>query len=154
MQIDDLDKRIIIALQKDGKRSLTSVAREVRMSIDGVHSRIKKMISAEIIKPSLIIDPSKIGYPVTYNINVKLNDKDESVMVGFREYMYKNPRVINISTITGVYDLSFTIIAKDGNDYSDIRSNIRKKLSKIILEWKDNQVLKTFVNQKFDMEKL
>jgi len=154
MQIDDLDKRIIIALQKDGRRSLTSVAREVRMSIDGVHSRIKKMISAEIIKPSLIIDPSKIGYPVTYNINVKLNDKDESVMVGFREYMYKNPRVINISTITGVYDLSFTIIAKDGNDYSDIRSNIRKKLSKIILEWKDNQVLKTFVNQKFDMEKL
>ena len=99
MQIDDLDKRIIIALQKDGRRSLTSVAREVRMSIDGVHSRIKKMISAEIIKPSLIIDPSKIGYPVTYNINVKLNDKDESVMVGFREYMYKNPRVINISTI-------------------------------------------------------
>lgn len=151
MQIDTKDKKIMLSLQKNVRKSLTSISKEVGLSIDSVHSRLKKMLAEGVLNPAPGIEPSKLGYPIIMDVKIKLRGGVDYSESGLVKYLMKNPRIIQISTITGSWDLTLVIIAKDGDDYSKIRTEIRMKLNDVLQDWNDSQVLKTFKFEQYDI---
>lgn len=69
--MDIKDSKVLMELQKDSKRKVTSIAKETGLPISTTHLRIKKLENLGVIKSyRALIDHMKIGRPVTAFVNV------------------------------------------------------------------------------------
>jgi Lrp/AsnC family transcriptional regulator, leucine-responsive regulatory protein len=63
--LDDVDVRLINALQKDGRRPVVSLARELGMAPSSVKERMAKLEDSGVITGyAALVDPSKVGLGV------------------------------------------------------------------------------------------
>lgn len=66
MKIDELDRKIVRMLQKDGRMSHEQISREIHLSRPAVHDRIRRLEAAGIIRGySAEVDWDSLGLPVT-----------------------------------------------------------------------------------------
>jgi Lrp/AsnC family transcriptional regulator for asnA, asnC and gidA len=59
--IDDVDVRIVAALQEDGRRAYTEIARDLGLSEGTVRQRVARLQRQEIIQIVAVINPSRLG---------------------------------------------------------------------------------------------
>ncbi len=71
IQLSDTDKAIINALQRDGKATNASVARETGVSEETIRRRSNRLIQEEVIKVTGIPDASKLGYECEVLIGIQ-----------------------------------------------------------------------------------
>jgi len=63
-KVDALDKRIIIALEDDGRRPYRDIAREIGVAEATVRSRVNKLIDRGMIHITAVGDPLRLGVEV------------------------------------------------------------------------------------------
>ncbi len=61
MQLDSLDKHIIIALEHDGRRPYRDIARDLNTPEATIRSRVNRLIEEGLIHITAIGDPQKLG---------------------------------------------------------------------------------------------
>lgn len=61
VRIDDLDKRIIIALEEDGRRPYRDIARDLDVAEATVRSRVGRLSEAGLIRITAVGDPLSLG---------------------------------------------------------------------------------------------
>lgn len=61
MRIDDLDKRIIVALEEDGRRPYRDIARDLDVAEATVRSRVSRLSEAGLIRITAVGDPLTLG---------------------------------------------------------------------------------------------
>ena len=62
VELDQVDKKILEILQRDGRIPFSRIAREVGLSEATIHLRIKRLRESGVLKGfTAIIDPEKIG---------------------------------------------------------------------------------------------
>lgn len=142
-QLDEKDVKILMQLQGDGRMQLTEIAKKVNLSIDSVHKRIKEMQRKEIFTSGIFIEPRKIGFPLVTDIKIKLRNITEKEKQAFLEYLKNHPRVIDLLSVMGDFDLTCVIIAKDTDELDKVSTEIRQKYSDMIADWKGMLILKT-----------
>ncbi|MBU2560840.1 MAG: Lrp/AsnC family transcriptional regulator [Nanoarchaeota archaeon] len=152
--LDKKDKKILNLLQKDGRMLLKDISKAVNLSIDATHKRIKRMRAEGIFYSTILIDPRKIGYPLTIDVKIKLKDIDEEKYHKLIAYLSEHPNVIELFSVSGDYDLSVPIIAKDYDDLNRISLEIRQTFKEIIADWKSAVNLKIYKFEEYNMEKL
>ena len=64
MQLDDLDKQIIIALERDGRRPYRDIARDLDIPEATIRLRVNRLIDNELIYITAVGDPLKLGVSV------------------------------------------------------------------------------------------
>jgi DNA-binding Lrp family transcriptional regulator len=63
VELDLIDKKILVRLDRDSRRSNSSIAKELRISRERVDYRIKNLIKKGVIRKfPTIINPTKFGY--------------------------------------------------------------------------------------------
>lgn len=73
VKIDDIDKKILHLLNKDGRMSYREISRKLGVSVGTVHNRVDKLMKNGVIKRFVpVIDHSKLGYKLTAIIGVKV----------------------------------------------------------------------------------
>ena len=142
--LDEKDKQILRILQKNSREQLTSIAKQVKLSIDSVHKRIKEMMRKDIFKPTILIEPRVIGYPLIADIKIKLKNISQEQREKFIHYLKNYPRCIELFAVMGDYDFTCVLIAKDSNELEKLSTEIRQKHKELIDEWKGMLVLKTY----------
>ena len=152
--LDKKDKKILNLLQKDSRMMLKDIAKAIGLSIDATHKRMKRMKEEKVFYPSIMVDPKEIGYPLVVDVKIKLKDIDEKRYKEFIAYLYQHPNVTSIFTLTGDYDITIPIIARDYEQLNTITLQIRQKFRDIIADWKSTVNLKVFKFEKYDMEML
>ena len=71
--MDDIDRRILSILMKDGRIPIVELAELVGLSPTPCRKRIAKLEETGVIaRYSAIIDPEKAGYPITVFVSVEL----------------------------------------------------------------------------------
>lgn len=148
--LDLIDKKILLELQNNGRVKLSSIAKKVGLGIDAVHNRIKEMQKKEIFTPSIFIDSRKIGFPLIVDIKIKLKFSDSDII----RYLTQHPRVTELLSVAGDFDLTCVIIARDTEELNTITTDIRKKYAENIVDWKSVFVLKTHKFEYYDMMNL
>ncbi|MCD6575811.1 MAG: winged helix-turn-helix transcriptional regulator, partial [Nanoarchaeota archaeon] len=94
-QIDEKDRRIIAILSKNGRETLVNIAKEVKMSVDAVRIRIKKLVKSGVISGFTIVKSyKKLGYPLKADILVKLQNFTTKSLDEFINYLKKIPQII------------------------------------------------------------
>ena len=110
--LDDLDKQIIGKLTVDGRSSFNKIARELGLSTDTVVKRYHKLKENGVLKVSIQINPSMIGYASILDFNIAfttpLGIADPVV-----ESLSRIPDVIIITKTSGDYDLQLTAMVRD-----------------------------------------
>ena len=149
--IDETDKKILMILQDNGREQLTNIAKKIKLSIDSVHKRIKEMIRKEIFKPTILIDPRVIGYPLIADIKIKLKNISEEQREKFISYLKNHPRCTELLAVMGDFDFTCVLIAKDSNELEKLSTEIRQKYKEIIDEWKGILILKTYKFEEYNL---
>ena len=71
ISLDELDKKILSILQKNGRNSVSSIAEKISLSIPATSDRIKKLEDLDIIKGyKAIINAQKIGLDLSALITI------------------------------------------------------------------------------------
>ena len=102
IQLSDTDKAIINALQRDGKATNASIARETGVSEETIRRRSNRLIQEEVIKVTGIPDASKLGYECEVLIGIQTApDKLDNVATALSAL----DEVSVVSITTGSYDI-------------------------------------------------
>lgn len=96
MAIDDLDLRIILQLQKDGRISATELARKVKSTRPTVTNRLKEMIEKKIVIIKGGVNLNKFGFKLA-SVGLEVKRSTESKKV--ETCLKKCPRVLNLFRI-------------------------------------------------------
>jgi Lrp/AsnC family transcriptional regulator, regulator for asnA, asnC and gidA len=72
-EVDDLDLRIIGALQLDGRRPVADIARELGVPKSTVQRRLDTLIRQKIIMVAAYADSSKLGLGIHAHLNLRVN---------------------------------------------------------------------------------
>ena len=124
MKIDDLDKKILDFLQKDGRIAASHIADELDISIPTVTDRIKKLSESGVIQGFYaILDPKMLGLDVSAIITV-ISESSEH----YKEVIHtaKNtPEVVQCYSTTGKGSHTLIIVAKNSQALEELLRKIQ-----------------------------
>ncbi len=64
VELDETSKRIIEHLQQDGRRSYSSIGKDVGLSEAAVRQRVQRLTDQGIIQIVAVTNPLELGFPV------------------------------------------------------------------------------------------
>ncbi len=143
-QIDEIDKKILKMLQKDGRISYSRIARVLGLSEATIHLRVKKLKEKGILKGFIaVVDPEKVGKDVAAIILTKI-DTDK-----YKETVEK---IAQFDDIYEVYDVTgdFSTVLKVRVSSKDELAELLDKLGKIegVRETYTMYILRTIKEEK------
>ncbi|NQU99341.1 MAG: Lrp/AsnC ligand binding domain-containing protein [Parcubacteria group bacterium] len=112
------------------------------------------MIKDDIFFPKIQLRPRNFGFKNIVDIKIKLHNYSEKDIKEFVEYLKGNPRVAEIFSISGDWNFSIVIIAKDAEDLGETSNLIRNKFNKIINGWSESLTTSVYKFENYDMLKL
>lgn len=70
--MEEIDRRIVMLLARDGRMSFTDLARETGLSVSAVHQRVRRLEKRGVIRGyTALIDYDAIGLPLTAFVSIK-----------------------------------------------------------------------------------
>ena len=133
IKLDKKDKKILAALEEDGRALIRDLSKRTKIPRDSVNYRIKKMKSEKVIKGfAPICDTNKMGYPVYTRVNLQLQNFDKEIEKKFQAFLKTLPDVVYVAKVTGAYHYIFTIATKTIQDLDETLRDILSKFPTII----------------------
>lgn len=116
--IDQIDRKILRALQADGKITVGELAEKVGLSPSPCARRVRLMESSGVIKGyAAILDQKKVGLPISAFASIKLERQREEDLDRFAEAVARWPEVVDCYLMTGQRDYLMRIVASDLEAY-------------------------------------
>lgn len=123
MKLDEIDKRILRALQRDGRMPNNELAREVGLSPSPCLRRVRLLEEAGVIARYVaLLDPAKIGRGQTFFVRVWLNTQDEDAIGHFAAEVRRLPEVLECHLMLGDCDALVRVVAADIGAYRRFQS--------------------------------
>ena len=128
-ELDTIDKKILGALQKDGRMSLADISALAGLSPSPCLRRIKIMERAGIIARYVaVLDQAEIGLPVSVFVSVKLERQREEALDKFSKAIARWPEVLECYLMTGSRDYLLRVVAADLSAYERF---LKEKLTRL-----------------------
>ncbi len=122
--MDAIDIKILNILQKDCMISYKDLAKKIGLSYSPTYERIRLMEEAGIIKSRVtILNPSKIGVKLFVYCNVTLKEQSKKSLLDFERSISKMPEVMEVISLSGVYDYMLKIASTDVEAYNNFVMN-------------------------------
>ncbi len=120
MQLDQYDRAILNALQKDSSISNLDLSKLIGLSASACLARTKNLKESGVIKQfTTIIDEKKIGLDMMAFIMVVISPLKRETADFFLERINDIPQVLECYTIAGTRDYLLKVAAKDMQSYKD-----------------------------------
>jgi len=123
VKLDLVDRRILRALQVDGRTTYDTLSEQVGLSPSAVLRRVKRLEeSGAIASYVALVPPERVGLGLTAYINVRLEKHVEvhkrTPMDLFRAAVQAWPEVVECSALTGEMDYLLRAVFADMQHYS------------------------------------
>lgn len=121
MTLDDADRALLRALQKDAGQSTTRLAKKLGLSQPATWRRIKRLQQAGIVSGRrLRLDAEKLGFGVTVFLGIKLATKGRVSLEDFERAIGAIPEVQTVDHVLGLYDYRLRVVARDLADFERV----------------------------------
>ncbi|MEZ9233447.1 Lrp/AsnC family transcriptional regulator [Vibrio amylolyticus] len=128
MEIDRIDRSILVELQKNNRISNLSLAELVGLSPPACLKRVKRMREAGVIVADVsIIDPELTGNKMTLVVSVEMERDRADIYQVFRKSILKAPEVTQCYQISGSYDFMLIVTVKDIQAYESFVERVLRK---------------------------
>ena len=129
MQLDNLDRRILDALQRNAKLSNVQLAEEVGLSPSPCLRRVRLLEEAGVIRGyHAQLDRSKAGLGLTVFVGVKVERHHDASANAFRAAVIDLPEVISCHVVSGESDFLLQVVLPDLASYEDFLFSTLLKL--------------------------
>lgn len=108
--LDDVDKKIIDYLSEDSRASFRKIAKKLGLSVDTITRRYQKLLEENVIRPTITIDPTKLGYEAFVFFSVKI--ESQTIVRNITNEVAKIPDITAVMETTGEYDLTVIALTK------------------------------------------
>lgn len=95
------DKKVITYLRDDSRMNLTSISRKTGIPVSTIFDKLKQHRGNMIQRFTVLLDFSKLGYPIRAKIFLKVNPAHKEEL---RNYLYAHRSVNNLWRINNGYD--------------------------------------------------
>ena len=121
--LDAIDRRILRALQADGRMTYDVLATHVSLSPSATLRRVKRLEEAGAISAYVaLVPPERVGLGLTAYLNVRLEKHSEvhkrTPMDLFRASVQTWPEVVECAALTGEMDYLLRVVVQDMAHYS------------------------------------
>jgi Lrp/AsnC family leucine-responsive transcriptional regulator len=116
--LDRIDRRILRALQSDGRQQNLQLAEKVGLSPSPCLRRVRHLEEQGVIERYVaLLDPAKAGLPLVIFVRVTLERQDKATIEHFAAEIAKSPEVLECHLMAGSYDYLLRVVAADLDDY-------------------------------------
>lgn len=123
--LDDIDRAVMDAMQKDGRASFAQIAERLGVSAGMIRLRYNRLVEQGYLRVAAITNPLRMGYKTMAMIGVRV---DGSRLLEVAEKISKLEEVIYLVLTSGRYDLFAEVMCRDQSEFLDFLTN---KLSAI-----------------------
>ncbi|MDR2741760.1 MAG: Lrp/AsnC family transcriptional regulator [Treponema sp.] len=124
--LDDFDRKIVTALQKNARISLTELSGIVHLSLPAVRTRLLKLQDQGYFTSfSAILDPEKFGKGFICYCLIQLNGHTIFHDEIFEKFIMENQDILECHRIAGQYEYLLKIITKSSKCMEEILKKMR-----------------------------
>lgn len=117
--MDEIDRRIVAALQDDATVSHAQLAILVGASTASCWRRIKALEASGILTGTVrIVDPSKVGRGVNVLCNIRMKSHAREARQSFEDFVITRPEIVECFSMSGEWDYLLRIVVADVSDYN------------------------------------
>ena len=118
--LDPKDKKLLVLLQNDAKKTTKELSSELDLSVTAVFERIKKLEKQQIIKRYVaLLNPEKIQKNFIVLCHVKLVQHKKEYISQFEKEITQFPEVLECFHVSGDSDYILKICVKDIQEYRE-----------------------------------
>lgn len=112
-RVDAVDRRIVAALQRDGRRPFTSIGRELGLSEAAVRQRVARLQATGIMQVVAVADPMALGYQAMAMVAISVDGRARKQVA---EAVGRLPEVSYLVLVAGSFDMLAEVVCED-NDH-------------------------------------
>ena len=118
--LDLKDKKLLILLQNDAKKTTKQLAQELDLSVTAVFERIKKLERQKIIEKYVcLVDKAQLNKSFIIISHVKLIQHKKEYITQFEREIVQFPEVLECFHVAGDFDYILKICVRDIEEYRE-----------------------------------
>lgn len=129
MKIDELDKNLILELQRNGRCTYMDLAKMLNVAEGTVRNRLKKLVNGDVVKITAIPDLDKFGYDFMGIVGLQVS---LSELRSVAEELAKNPNVCYLANVTGRFDFIAMLLTRSSKEFADIMETVVSAIPSVI----------------------
>ncbi len=141
--LDEFDRRILNALQKDGRLTSHELAETTALSASQCARRRRRLEQLGIIKSyRACLSKRKVGLGISAFIQVSLNNHESEAIAAFVRLLETSPAILEACKLTGPTDFLLRVATADLDEMNQLISEIllphpsvSHVQSHVVLEW-------------------
>ena len=114
--LDDVDTKIILALQEDARRPYKSIAKDLNVSEGTISNRVGRLIGKGILKLEARVNPFALAHKVVALVGINVKNRFHPQAL---KKIQALPKVSSVWVTTGKYDLYMEVMADSINDLNN-----------------------------------
>ncbi len=145
--MDLIDRKIVRAVQVDGRMTVTELAEKVGLSATPCARRLERLQKEGVISGyTAKVDAAKLGIGVSIFVSVELEKQDRSAIDAFERAIRRCDEVMECYLMTGSRDILLRVVAQDLSAFDAFLEN---RLMQIpgIRNLRSNFALRTMVKR-------
>lgn len=147
-KLDKKDKKILTAIYKNARRSITDLSEETKIQRDSIVYRLNNMEKKGVIRLfQTVINPAKLGYPYFGYIWFSLHNIEKNTEDEILDYFLKLPQALHVAKTVGRWRFMNTMYTQDKHHLNTIVKKLKEAFPDKIKEIKTLQITDEF---KFD----
>lgn len=128
-KLDEIDRKIIAALQIDGRMTAQQLADHVGLSASPCARRVRLMEDKGVITGYVaVIDQDLIDLPISAFASIKLERQRENELERFNAEIARWPEVVDCYLMTGQRDYLLRVVVRDLHAYERF---LKEKLTRL-----------------------
>jgi Lrp/AsnC family transcriptional regulator, leucine-responsive regulatory protein len=140
--LDDFDMKILELIQKNSKLPQRDISEAVNLSASAVNRRIAAMErDGVILRHAAIVDPAKVGRPITIIVEVSLENEKLELLDKVRKRFMACPAVNQVYYVTGEVDFVLILNVRDMAEFEALtrelffaEGNIKKFRTLVVMD--------------------
>ena len=117
-ELDAIDRRILSALNEDGRLTINALAEKVGLSPSPCWTRVKRLEeSGAIEKYVAVLNHRALGLDNVVFIEITLDKHDDKVLDQCGEALSRAPEVVEAHLVTGEYDYLAKVVVSGTDHY-------------------------------------
>lgn len=129
MKLDELDKKLLRELQKNGKASNSELADSVNLSPSACHRRVAELEKSGIIANYVaLLNAPKVDLRTVIFVEITLVGQSQEAFEKFEKAVQSLPGLLECHLMAGSADYQLKIIAKDAEDFAYMHRHFLSRL--------------------------
>ena len=118
VRLDEIDRKILVELQRDAGQSLDEIAKTVGSSKTPVWNRIRKLREAGVIgAQTVVLDAEALGFEATFFVLIRTSEHEAEWQRRFLKALRDRPEVQEAHRLAGDIDYILKVRVKNARAY-------------------------------------